>query len=124
MELIEAYSFKYDAILKTLEKVSEGINLDSAFSIAEEERSDIEEKMRTINAVAQLGISVEILSHELEEIDSLVTRGLNSLPRDVKHHPGFQLAYNSHKALTSHSLPFTTKNFWLSNSSNNYRKKY
>lgn len=101
LELIETYTFKYDAILKTLEKISEGINLDSAFSIAEEERSDIEEKMRTINAVAQLGISVEILSHELEEIDSLVTRGLNSLPADVKQHPGFQLAYNSHKALTS-----------------------
>ncbi len=62
---------------------------------------DIEEKMRTINAVAQLGISVEILSHELEEIDSLVTRGLNSLPSEVKEHPGFKLAYNSHKALTS-----------------------
>lgn len=101
LELVESYTFKYDAIIKTLEKISEGINLDSAFSIAEEERSDIEEKMRTINAVAQLGISVEILSHELEEIDSLVTRGLNSLPNDVKQHPGFQLAYNSHKALTS-----------------------
>ncbi|MDV2441476.1 ATP-binding protein [Acinetobacter gerneri] len=101
LELVETYSFKYDAILKTLEKISEGINLDSAFSIAEEERSDIEEKMRTINAVAQLGISVEILSHELEEIDSLVTRGLNSLPSEVKEHPGFKLAYNSHKALTS-----------------------
>lgn len=101
LELVETYSFKYDAILKTLEKISEGINLDSAFSIAEEERSEIEEKMRTINAVAQLGISVEILSHELEEIDSLVTRGLNSLPSDVKEHPGFKLAYNSHKALTS-----------------------
>ena len=101
IELIETYTFKYDSILKTLEKVSEGINLDSAFSIAEEERSDIEEKMRTINAVAQLGISVEILSHELEEIDSLVTRGLNSLPSEVKQHPGFKLAYDSHKALTS-----------------------
>lgn len=101
LQLIETYTFKYDAILKTLEKISDGINLDSAFSIAEEERSNIEEKMRTINAVAQLGISVEILSHELEEIDSLVTRGLNSLPSDVKEHPGFKLAYNSHKALTS-----------------------
>lgn len=101
LQLVEAYAFKYDAILKTLEKISDGINLDSAFSIAEEERSDIEEKMRTINAVAQLGISVEILSHELEEIDSLVTRGLNSLPSDVKEHPGFKLAYDSHKALTS-----------------------
>lgn len=101
LELVETYSFKYDAILKTLEKISEGINLDSAFSIAEEERSDVEEKMRTINAVAQLGISVEILSHELEELDSLVTRGLNSLPTNVKDHPGFKLAKDSHKALTS-----------------------
>lgn len=121
LELVETYTFKYDAILKTLEKISDGINLDSAFSISEEERTDIEEKMRTINAVAQLGISVEILSHELEEIDSLVTRGLNSLPSDVKEHPGFKLAYDSHKALTS-QIRFLSplKNFWLSNSSNHY----
>ncbi len=86
---------------------------------------DIEEKMRTINAVAQLGISVEILSHELEEIDSLVTRGLNSLPSEVKEHPGFKLAYNSHKALTS-QIRFLSplKIFWLSSPSDNYREKY
>lgn len=101
LELIETYTFKYDAILKSLEKLSEGINLDSAFSISEEERAEFEEKMHSINAVAQLGVSVEILSHELEEIDSLVTRGLNSLPSEIKQHPGFTLAYNSHKALTS-----------------------
>ncbi|MBJ9420794.1 ATP-binding protein [Acinetobacter oleivorans] len=101
LELVENYTFKYDAILKSLEKLSEGINLDSAFSIAEEERTNFEEKMHNINAVAQLGITVEILSHELEEIDSLVTRGLNSLPSEIKKHPGYKLAFNSHKALTS-----------------------
>ena len=33
-------------------------------------------------------------------MDSLVTRGLNSLPSDIKKHSGYELAFNSHKSLT------------------------
>lgn len=86
VESVDTLTFKYQSIIKGLDRLFEGINLDSAFSLSEEERSYFEEKAKSLNALAQLGISVEIISHELEEMDSMVTRGLNSLPTSVKEH--------------------------------------
>ncbi|MXD47136.1 hypothetical protein FQ011_25800, partial [Escherichia coli] len=83
VESVDTLTFKYQSIIKGLDRLFEGINLDSAFSLSEEERSYFEEKAKSLNALAQLGISVEIISHELEEMDSMVTRGLNSLPTSV-----------------------------------------
>ncbi|WP_336186210.1 ATP-binding protein [Escherichia coli] len=100
VESVDTLTFKYQSIIKGLDRLFEGINLDSAFSLSEEERSYFEEKAKSLNALAQLGISVEIISHELEEMDSMVTRGLNSLPTSVKEHPGFSLALNAHRSLT------------------------
>ncbi|EHL0508624.1 ATP-binding protein [Escherichia coli] len=100
VESVDTLTFKYQSIIKGLDRLFEGINLDSAFSLSEEERSYFEEKAKNLNALAQLGISVEIISHELEEMDSMVTRGLNSLPTSVKEHPGFSLALNAHRSLT------------------------
>jgi len=100
IETIDSLTFKYQSINKGLDRLFEGVNLDSAFSLSEEEREFFEDKAKSLNALAQLGISVEILSHELEEMDSMVTRGLNSLPSSAKEHPGFSLALNAHRSLT------------------------
>lgn len=100
IETIDSLTFKYQSINKGLDRLFEGVNLDSAFSLSEEEREYFEDKAKSLNALAQLGISVEILSHELEEMDSMVTRGLNSLPSTAKEHPGFTLALNAHRSLT------------------------
>lgn len=101
IEMIDTYIYKYQSVEKGLLRMLEGVNLESAFSISEEERLSLEEKTRSLNSLSQLGISVEILSHELEEMDALVTKGLNSLPFSVKNHPGYELAYNAHKSLTN-----------------------
>ena len=102
MHISDDYSVKYDGILKALNRLEEGVNLEYAFSIAEEERINFEEKAKQLQSLAQLGISVEVLAHEIEAQDGLVTRGLNSLPSNIKKHPGFTTAFNAHKALTSH----------------------
>ncbi|MDP4366094.1 hypothetical protein QR509_25980, partial [Escherichia coli] len=65
VESVDTLTFKYQSIIKGLDRLFEGINLDSAFSLSEEERSYFEEKAKSLNALAQLGISVEIISHEL-----------------------------------------------------------
>lgn len=99
VESVDTLTFKYQSIIKGLDRLFEGINLDSAFSLSEEERSYFEEKAKSLNALAQLGISVEIISHELEEMDSMVTRGLNS-SYFCKRTPRFSLALNAHRSLT------------------------
>lgn len=102
MQLSDEYAVKYSGILKALDRLENGINLEFAFSIAEEEKIYFEEKANQLQSLAQLGISVEVLAHEIEAQDGLVTRGLNSLPSETKRHPGFVTAMNAHKALTAH----------------------
>jgi len=102
MQLSDDYAVKYNGILKALDRLENGINLEFAFSIAEEEKTYFEEKASQLQSLAQLGISVEVLAHEIEAQDGLVTRGLNSLPSETKKHPGFVTAMNAHKALTAH----------------------
>jgi signal transduction histidine kinase len=99
--LSDTFTLEYDALLRALDRLEQGINTDAAFSMAEEEKSFFEDKAKSMQALAQLGISVEILAHELEELDGMVTSGLNSLPGEIKNsHPGFKTAFNAHKALT------------------------
>ncbi|MDD9155433.1 ATP-binding protein [Aliivibrio sp. S4TY2] len=100
VNLADSFTIKYESVLRALDRLAKGINLDSAFSMAEEEKAYFEDKANKLQALAQLGISVEVLAHELEQQDMLVTRGLNSLPSDIKAHPGFKTAFEAHKALT------------------------
>jgi signal transduction histidine kinase len=98
--LADSFTIKYEAVLRAFERLDQGINLDSAFSMAEEEKAYFEDKAKKLQSLAQLGISVEVMAHELEQLDLLVTRGLNSLPTEVKKHPGYSTAFDAHKALT------------------------
>lgn len=100
INLSDSFTLKYEAYLSALERLEQGVNLESAFSMAEEEREFFEKKASQLSALAQLGISVEVMAHEIEQQDMLVTRGLNSLPADVKQHAGYQTAMNAHKQLT------------------------
>lgn len=100
VNLSDSFTLKYEAYLSALERLEQGVNLESAFSMAEEEREYFEKKASQLSALAQLGISVEVMAHEIEQQDILVTRGLNSLPADVKQHAGYQTAINAHKQLT------------------------
>lgn len=100
LTLSDDFSVHYGSFLKALDRLEDGVNLDAAFSMSEEERTHFEEKASQLQSLAQLGISVEVLAHELEQQDALVTRGMNSLPSEVKNHPGFATAMNAHKALT------------------------
>ncbi len=123
IETIDSLTFKYQSINKGLERLFEGVNLDSAFRY-QKKREYFEDKAKSLNALAQLGISVEILSHELEEMDSMVTRGLNSLPSTAKEHPGFTLALNAHRSLTQQIRFLSPLKISGYQSRQNYREKY
>lgn len=100
-QLKDEFASKYEPFINTLNQLESEIDLDSAFNITEEERVKLEEKVRSLHSLAQLGISVEIIGHELEDLDAQTTRGLNMLPSEVKSGPAFKMAFNAHKALTT-----------------------
>lgn len=102
LSLADTFTIEYEALIGALERMLGGVNLYAAFSMSEEEKEYFEEKAQKLSGVAQLGASVEIMAHELEHQDLVVTRGLNSLPHDIKSHAGFQSALSAHKQLTDH----------------------
>lgn len=100
--LADEFSYKYDAFLQALDKLENGIDLDSAFMIAEEERANAEKEINQIRSLAQLGISFEVLAHELNAQDQSVTRSLKSMSSSAQSEIGFKNAMKAHKQFTEY----------------------
>ena len=89
----------YEPTMRALDHLLDDIDIDSALAVTEDERLELEEKLSQFHALAQLGISVEIIGHELETLDTEVGRNLKRLPKDVQKREAFKLAYEAHRAL-------------------------
>ena len=98
-ELSETFSLRYRAFINTLDQLLEGIDLDGAYAVTEDDKVELEEKLRDINAIAQVGITVEIIGHEFETLESEVRRHLNKLPESVREAPAYKQALRSYLAL-------------------------
>ncbi|MFH0785823.1 MAG: ATP-binding protein [Pseudomonadota bacterium] len=99
-ELEEEISLRYEAYAKDLDQLSAGIDLDGALSYADHNLIRLEEHVEKLNAVAQLGITVEIIGHELETMDQEARRNLKRLPEDVKQTASYKSVFESLTALT------------------------
>lgn len=91
---------KYAALVRALDRLKEGIDLEEALSVIDDDRAELEDRLKDIYQVAQLGIAVEIIGHELETLDVEVRRNLEKLPADTKASRPYKLAFEAHSALT------------------------
>ena len=66
--------------LNALEQLAEGIDLDALVTWSGETRQELQSQVEQLNALAQLGITVEIVGHELETIDADIARHLARFP--------------------------------------------
>jgi len=98
-ELVELYAGRYPPFLNTLDQLVEGIDLEGAYSITEDDRLELEEQLRDLRAVAQVGVTVEIIGHEFETLESEVRRNLAKLPPAVRDTDAYRQALRSHQAL-------------------------
>jgi len=101
-ELSDDVATKYEGFLKALGKLEQGVDLESAFTLAEADRVKAEQEINQIRSLAQLGISFEVLAHELHAQDQAVTRSLNSMSTDAKKELGFKNAMQAHKQFTEY----------------------
>ena len=99
-EIEEDLRRRYDSLVRSLDRLQEGIDLEGALSVIDDDRAELEDRLKEINQVAQLGIAVEIIGHELETLDAEVRSNLGKLPPDVKNSRAFRLAYEAHSSLT------------------------
>lgn len=98
-ELQNAFQQKYDSVVDTLEQLAEHIRPGDAFLAIDERNRQLEEKVEMLHSVAQLGITVEIIGHELEALESQVRRNLDAMPREVRNLRTYKEAREAHNAL-------------------------
>ncbi len=67
-----------------LEALRDSIDLENLASFGMEELSDLRGELERLNSLAQLGIAVEIVGHELQSYDEIIGAGLRRLPDDVR----------------------------------------
>lgn len=98
-ELSEAFSAKYQAFLNTLAQLLEGLDLEGAYAATEDDRAELEAQLQDIQAIAQIGITVEIVGHEFETLEAEVRRNLSKLPASARETAAFKQALRAHQAL-------------------------
>jgi signal transduction histidine kinase len=105
--LRQEFTQRYQSYLRALDRLIEGVDVEGALRWSSDEIDTLKEKVAQVHSLAQLGVTVEIIGHELDDLDDDVRRGLNKLPRPVQQTDAFRLAKNAHLAL-AHKLRFLT----------------
>lgn len=90
----------YVPYINALDSLRLSIDLSALASSDLNEFSDLREELDRLTALAQLGITVEIIGHELEGFDAAVTSGLNSLPEEMVHSKAIKRIREGHEGLT------------------------
>ena len=114
-ELSEAFANKYQSFLSTLNQLIEGIDLEGAYSITEDDRAELEEQLNDIRSIAQVGITVEIIGHEFESLESEVRHSLGKLPSSARDTVAYRQALRAHLAFARPTpILVASQNRWLS----------
>ena len=93
VEFYEPYKLAIDALQQSID-----ISTIATFGMAQV--SALREELDRLNELAQLGITIEIIGHEMEDLDSQIHRGLKALPADIQNSDVFLRVQNAHEQLT------------------------
>ncbi len=74
----------FQPYIGALESLKESIDLEHLASFGLEELSDMRAELERLNSLAQLGIAVEIVGHELQSYDDIIGSAIQELPLDVR----------------------------------------
>jgi C4-dicarboxylate-specific signal transduction histidine kinase len=82
--LDEENSELFAPYISALESLRESIDLEHLATFGMEELVELRTELERLNSLAQLGIAVEIVGHELQSYDDIIGSGLRRLPEDVR----------------------------------------
>ena len=100
LELEMEFAERYRPLIRSVGSIVKGVDVDTALAAVDEDREELDRRVRDLNAVAQLGITVEIIGHELEALDGEISRNLEMIPADAKNTSAYRRALEAHRALT------------------------
>lgn len=71
--------------ISALESLAESIDLESLATFGMEEANELRSELERLNSLAQLGITVEIIGHDLQDYDEIIGSALSSLPEETRN---------------------------------------
>ena len=74
----------FSSYIGALESLQESIDLENLAIFGMEEISELRIELERLNSLAQLGIAVEIVGHELQSYDEIIGSGLRNLPDEIR----------------------------------------
>lgn len=86
--------------ISALESLQASIDLASLATFGSHRIHELQEELDRLNGLAQLGIAIEIIGHELEGFDSTIQAGLNELPENVRETRAYKQIKGGHDGLT------------------------
>lgn len=95
----ENYEF-FESYISILRSLEENIDLENLVNVIVAESEDSRDQIMRLNSLAQLGITVEIVGHEIEGFDMSISRGLREMPQSVKETAAYKAVTSAHEALS------------------------
>lgn len=89
----------FQSYLNALEVMSENINIELIARQGTADNIELRDDLNRLNQVAQLGITVEILGHELSASERMIREGIRQI-RQVENVPGTRLVETGFEALS------------------------
>ena len=90
----------FEPYISTLKSLQDSIDIETLVSFTMKESTEIQKELERLNALAQLGITVEIIGHEIEGLEMTITRGFREMPEEVKSSSAFRAIKSAHETLT------------------------
>ena len=89
----------FEPYISTLKSLQDSVDIETLVSFTIDESSELRKELDRLNALAQLGITVEIIGHEIEGLEMTISKGLDNLPDTAKNTPVFETVRAAHQAL-------------------------
>lgn len=83
-----------------LQSLRDQIDLQGLTSFSVKESDALREEIGRIHSLAQLGITVEVIGHEIEDLDLTIERGLQEMPDNIKNTAIYENVLAAHHALS------------------------
>lgn len=89
----------FEPYISALRSLQENIDLDTLATYGMDASDEMRKEVDRLHSLAQLGITVEIIGHEIDGLELSISEGLDELPENAKQTPIFATIKVAHEAL-------------------------
>lgn len=89
----------FEPYIAALRSLQENIDLETLAAYGMDSVDEMREEVDRLHSLAQLGITVEIIGHEIEGFELTISEGLQDLPEKAQQTPAFAAIKIAHEAL-------------------------